>query len=386
MKKILAMILAALLVLAMGVGAMAADTIDETTVGAAGNILTFNDVFTVSVSDGGNAVNLPAATFNYTIAPGNGVDATNTTPAIKAGVISEGKPSITNAVHPATVENTENAKSDTQDVIVDFTGVSFDEPGIYRYVITVKQAENATADDITLDINGAGTKGTVYLDVYVQRNNEDVLGIASYVLMKDVETPAYDGEGDEKKIKYNNKIDTITHDYKTYTLTITKNVVGNMAVSDYLFTVDLSVPGGAKAKHVNGNYVTGDLENNENKSDTISLGKTQPSVTIEALPSAALYKIKEAVNLTEGYTVVVDDSNTQATYAADGTTAFGATGFASVGAENRTITFTNTLNAISPTGVVLRFAPYIIMAGIAVVLLVLASRRRKDTQDKSGSI
>lgn len=54
--------------------------------------------------------------------------------------------------------------------------------------------------------------------------------------------------------------------------------------------------------------------------------------------------------------------------------------------QNDDILFTNSLNDVSPTGVVLRFAPYIIMAGVAVVLLVIMSRRRRDTQDKSNSI
>ena len=47
---------------------------------------------------------------------------------------------------------------------------------------------------------------------------------------------------------------------------------------------------------------------------------------------------------------------------------------------------TNTIDTISPTGVTLRFGPYVLMAGAAVVLLVIMARRRKDTEDKSNSI
>ncbi len=48
---------------------------------------------------------------------------------------------------------------------------------------------------------------------------------------------------------------------------------------------------------------------------------------------------------------------------------------------NQLITVTNTLKEISPTGLVLRFAPFAIMAAFGILFLVLAHRRNKKKDD-----
>ena len=47
---------------------------------------------------------------------------------------------------------------------------------------------------------------------------------------------------------------------------------------------------------------------------------------------------------------------------------------------------TNTLLAISPTGVVLRFAPFILMALAAVGLWIVMVRRRRDDRNDNNAI
>ena len=373
LRKIGALVTAAVMMLTLSSVAFAAGTTPD--LATTNTMVTFHDTFTTE--DGDKAVNLPDATFHYSIQAGAAVAATEANPAINAGI---GAPTITTeAAHAATAQDT---TEDTKDVTVDFSSVTYAQPGIYRYVISVAQGENnETKDDITLDSNGAGTKGTNYLDVYVQRIN-DSLQITNYILMKDVETPTYSGENASRTVVYSNKIDTITHTYKTYTLTITKTVNGSMAKSDYTFTVALNVPGGALAKGADGGYATGTT------SSTVDLGKTTPSVTLEGLPSASTYAIKEAVALIEGYQVTVTDDNSNVTnvnalYKAIGTDGYGfeAADAVKLGAVDVNVGFTNTLEAISPTGVILRFAPYVFMLAAGAALLVLSRRRRMSEED-----
>ena len=51
-------------------------------------------------------------------------------------------------------------------------------------------------------------------------------------------------------------------------------------------------------------------------------------------------------------------------------------------ADAGTVTFTNTLLQISPTGLVLRFAPYALMLIGGVVLLVIAMKHRKNREEE----
>ena len=85
------------------------------------------------------------------------------------------------------------------------------------------------------------------------------------------------------------------------------------------------------------------------------------------------------VNFTAG-TAVMDEGKTLATMDPNDTAAYAQSAAPAID-TNQAIQFTNALAIISPTGVTLRFAPYILILAAGIVLL-LVSRRRKSNIEK----
>ena len=171
------------------------------------------------------------------------------------------------------------------------------------------------------------------------------------------------------------KISSITNEYTTYDLTVSKYIKGAMAANSFAFSVNVSnVPADVFIKQDDNAAVAGSGSNGF----TAELGN-EKSTVIKGLPSKAAYTIQEGVNQIEGYSVeVADDHN--AAYDWIGTSHFGSEVATVMGQNDANVAFTNTLMTISPTGVVMRFAPYMMILG-AGIALVMVSRRRKAEQE-----
>ena len=372
-RKISAMTVAAMLTFGMGASVYAdsGSTMGANTVGAGGASVTFEDTFTIS--EGDHAKNLPAATFNYSIGTAgvSAMGATASSPKINVGV---GEPTITNAVHSATpVDDKEN----TVGVTANFSGVTFTEAGIYRYAIKEELGASNVAADIEID-TANNHAGTFFLDVYVEKNATGFSPFA-YVLTSTAEAPELSQAGDDSRTAaYKTKIDSITNEYTTYDLTVSKEIRGAMAANEFAFTINLTnIPEDAYIARDDSEPAAGAATGN---SYSVNLGDGDSTV-IYGLPSTAAYSVQEAVSKIEGYSVVVEDDNANAgEYNWIDEDNFGNSAATTIGQKDTNVDFTNTLMTISPTGVVMRFAPYMLILG-AGFALVIVSRRRKAEQE-----
>ena len=254
-------------------------------------------------------------------------------------------------------------------VTVDFAGVSFKAPGIYRYIITEKPSSQ---DGITND-----TVTTRTLDVFVEyeTGSDTVLKISNYILYPGTKTDSGDVAAEQKN-------DGFTNTYTSYALTLEKTVTGNQGDRDqyFKFTVDITslIPGTVYAVDVTTNAeasptVHGTPQTNP---DTITAGtaatyylKHDQSIVIRGLTAKTQYTVTEESYSADGYTTTNTDNS------ASGNT----TGAKTMGAADHTVTFTNNKTGVVPTGILLDVAPYLLLVAAALAgfaLLALGGKRR----------
>lgn len=347
--------------------------------------------------------NVPNVEFEFTIDAGTAVAATDSSPAIYAGIVEKkGEdvtapivekatfPSGSNATDGLPTDGeiaTENKKYDTDTVTVDFTGISFTAPGIYRYTIT-----EVTPTQSGIAIEGSKTRT---LDVYVEYKNngneqepaysDTELVVSHYVL--------HEGTGNPNSAT---KSPGFTNTYTTYDLTLAKTVTGNQGDRDkyFEFTVNISAA-------VNGTVYTVDLSGAEgspivdgqtkSNPETLTVGdqgsveatyylKHGQSIVIQGLTENTKYTISETSYSTDGYTTsyTVKVGEGQASEPSKALT----TGEKTMGKGDNVVTFTNDKRGAVPTGILLETAPYLILGAVVVAGLVVlfATRRRRSRE------
>ncbi len=339
--------------------------------------------------------NVPAASFSFTIAPGEAMAASENSMAVLAGI---GTPVISgpavftpnDTAYEALQEGdslqlADNEKYAFKKLDVDFSAISFTEPGIYRYVITETALQEA----------GAFVQDTQpkILDVYVS-DHDGNLEVSSYVLHTSADAPARNATGGSADVNENaaaleDKVTGFINRYQTKDLTITKQVSGNQASRDKYFKYTLRItnagPGTKLIADVTQNAEKAPLANaatvytqetmgeanniaelvcDENGSaEHVFYLKHGQSITLKQLPLGAAYTLSE---VNEDY-VSKDLSQVDAqTYAAN-------TG--AIGADNLTIGFQNTRDGVIPTGIITSIAPYLILVLLAGTGMIISGRK-----------
>lgn len=289
-------------------------------------------------------------------------------------------------------------------VSVNFSGVTFKEPGIYGYKIT----ENA--DNTGTITNDAKTARYMY--VYVEDDGSGNLSVKGYVLYGN---PIKSTDGDSGEwIQGNNgefwyqtdetKSEGFVNTMNGKGLSITKQVSGNQASHDEYFkftlniahalpnttySVDLSkadvttrVTGVNADTHENAATITTNGDGNASVEYWLQAGQ---SVSVNSLSIGTTYTVSEdkAVMEHEGYTTAITNADDTDGVTNDEFTTNGSVDKADTKID---ISFTNKKSGTIPTGVVMAVAPFAVatlFGGAGAATIVMKKRKANVKEDEN---
>jgi len=199
-----------------------------------------------------------------------------------------------------------------------------------------------------------------------------------------------DGDG---KISDNEQADK----YHTFNLTVSKTLVGDQAMNGHKFPFNVDFTNDSvtasillKQETVAGGGITANLPAAAGVSglDVTDLGLANGAsvkyigipVGVGEVTSVEVYENNDVTGTVYKSSYKVDDGEASEakslSWEGDASKSDVARLEAGITDDAHTIAFTNTLEVISPTGVVLRFGPYALMLAGGLALLILAMRRR----------
>ena len=287
------------------------------------------------------------------------------------------------------------------------------QAGIYRYVLTdTTTAATLTAAGIE---RNSDYNPTLYLDVYMKYNATSTgLEPYGYVLFKgtadtgftydDSAEETYKLSGFDMESETNASDEIISDQYHTFNVEVTKEITGSLAdkAHNFPFKTDISTSvvtsqadfyyvvttdGTAAASadaalSATGAWSIGGL----NASSALKF-QNGDGILITGLPVSSNVLVSEQNDTVDSYVasakdtddadVVLDNNEVTKVMAANNGTAAMKNAFAvdNTPAKDE-IAVTNTLEAISPTGVVLRFIPYAMMIAAGLSLMAVANKKR----------
>ena len=284
------------------------------------------------------------------------------------------------------------------DINLDFSGVNFTQPGVYRYQI----AETISADSYDVIAMKDGAGNTLFLDVYVDGSGD----IYGYVCMN-----ANGSVTPSTETKINGFVNGTAADnsdkYYTYDLTLSKDVANdNYAASSnaFPFTVTFSNPEGYTSTFTIGQTVGSGSTGLDSSAASLTglptawsgtvqvkdgnptVGTTAGDIVLTGIPAGVDVNVYETNNVT-GATYQVSSKVNGTEAASDASVATSANSTAVdinttkiATTDAQTVLIVNTLLLISPTGLVVRFAPYglLLIGGIALLLIAMKHRKHNE--------
>lgn len=350
LKRLGAIVLAlAMAMSVMMVSAFAAGGSWEGSDGSAITSIAFKKTVTVEADN----VKAPVGTFKFDVEPADPTtgETIDNQPVLKgkADSVSDGQVTFS-----ADDTKDSGTPSYTKDVTLTFTPSAFTAPGIYKYTVT----EVDPANDVTLDaIDGV---------------NYDTTARTLYVYVRNASTGGYEVYG---AVMYNGntKSDTITNEYDTANLTVTKEIDGLQGDTGSKWWVTITIKGAAGEKYVDSKGAVLEIGQDGTASSRVELGDDE-SYTIYGLSANDKYSVSEDAansdNYDTTYTVNGTEMSTVSEVSMGTETATGK-------AKDATVVITNKRDPSDiPTGVIMNIAPYVLMVALAGGIAFFFLRRR----------
>ena len=344
--------------------------------------------------------NIPHETFSFTIQSGTALPATSSTVAVHAGpnpnAVLIGTASFVS--NDATTPGTPGDATDTtkkyaeKTVNVSFTGVTFNEPGIYRYL--VKETAGTTAG-MTYD------NRTLSLDVYVIDNN-GTLEVNEYVLHEGQGTISSNSTSGSDGT--DTKVAGFINSTTSHQIEFGKEVTGNQGSKDKYFAVKIQLT--PDATHVIADNSTFPVDMTLAETHPTPSAATNPAYTAEAMAEKNNVNVLTGGQLKGGHTFYLKDgqyitvkglpdgvtytvteapedyqqiNGITATVSGDANKVYSDSTTGTLSGDIKT-GFTNNKDGVIPTGVLLTIAPFaigILLFG-ALIIFIIAKRRRNN--------
>lgn len=344
-----------------------------------------------------DAASVPNVTFKYAVTQGTDQNADTAGKNLAVhkgndGITSTGMPTIADITFTAgDAKTATDGTAIKKEGTVDFSGVKFMEPGVYRYVVT----ETGDAQGITHEDNNKKQEDRVKaLDVYVT-DVDGALKVSAYV-MHDNETDKA-AQLDESK-KLDDKDTNFEHLLTTSDVELSKKVTGNQGSRDEYFQFTVKIAGADKGTKFIVDLANADKTTKTNGVNTVTHENPEmltagedgtltqdfwiqngQSIKIQGLGGSTGYTVTEAENAYKTNIAVTGDTkNGEANIAAvDGKVVTDA-----AVSEDTVVAYTNDKSGAVPTGLIMSIGGPAAIALLGGVGLVTINARKKKEDEE----